>query len=187
MTKIKVWCIKVSPPNFDIQLAWLLVLPEWRYFLFLSYSIKPHDLLSHCDGCGEAFSICHTLDCKKGGLITAFHNELHDGVVDLQEKTLLPRTYAMTPRYSQVATYMRVRLKSNQQGMTSSHCRWRRGAIWGTFWSGICGPRGQTVFTTCVSWILTSSPTIPKPWRSAQRPPSAKWRESTSYIYFKQA
>ena len=30
--------------------------------------------------------ISHTLDCKRGGLFTARHNELRDGVADLDSK-----------------------------------------------------------------------------------------------------
>ena len=48
--------------------AWLSVLPPtvnetelgvqaWRDSLFLGYGIDPPDLPSHCDGCGEAFTI----------------------------------------------------------------------------------------------------------------------------------
>ena len=56
---------------------------EWREYLFLRYGIDPPDLPCHCDGCGAAFSIYHALDCKKGGLITACHNKLCDGVHNL--------------------------------------------------------------------------------------------------------
>ena len=53
--------------------AWLSVLTyivngtklgdqEWRDYLFLRYGIDPPDLMSHCDGCGEALSIYHALD-----------------------------------------------------------------------------------------------------------------------------
>ena len=34
--------------------------------------------------------ISHALDCKKGGLVTARHNELRDGVSDLAGKALTP-------------------------------------------------------------------------------------------------
>ena len=56
---------------------------EWRNALFLRYGLKPPDLPTHCDGCQAKFSISHTLDCKKGGLVTARHNEIRDGVEDL--------------------------------------------------------------------------------------------------------
>ena len=36
------------------------------------------------------FSISHALDCKKGGLVTARHNELCDGVADLAGKAFTP-------------------------------------------------------------------------------------------------
>ena len=35
-------------------------------------------------------SICHALDCKKSGLITNCHNELHDGVSDLTGRAFTP-------------------------------------------------------------------------------------------------
>ena len=77
--------------------AWLTVLPstvngtelgsqEWRDALFLRYGLEPPDLPSYCDGCNAKFTISHALDCKKGGLVTARHNELHDGVADLAGK-----------------------------------------------------------------------------------------------------
>ena len=43
-----------------------------------------------CDGCNAKFSICHTLDCKRGGLVTARHNDLGDGVADLTGKAFTP-------------------------------------------------------------------------------------------------
>ena len=63
---------------------------EWKDSIFLCYGIKLLDLPSHCDVCGEALSIFHTLHCKKGGLITARHNELYDGVTDLASKAFTP-------------------------------------------------------------------------------------------------
>ena len=77
--------------------AWLTVLPstvngtemgsqEWRDALFLRYGLEPPDLPMHCDGCEARFTISHSLDCKKGDLVTARHNELHDGVADLAAK-----------------------------------------------------------------------------------------------------
>ena len=73
--------------------AWLTVQPstvngtelgaqEWRDAAFLRYDLEPPDLPKHCDGCNAKFSICHALDCKRGGLVTARHNELRDGVAD---------------------------------------------------------------------------------------------------------
>ena len=40
------------------------------------YNIKPYDF--------------HSLDCKKGGLVTAHHNKLQHGVTDLDGKALTP-------------------------------------------------------------------------------------------------
>ena len=51
---------------------------------------SPPDLPSQCDGCDAKFTISHALDCKKGGLVTARHNELRDGVADLAGKACTP-------------------------------------------------------------------------------------------------
>ena len=63
---------------------------EWRDALFLQYVLYPPELPTHCDDCHVRFSISHTLDCKKGGLVTARHKDLRDKVVDLAGKTFTP-------------------------------------------------------------------------------------------------
>ena len=59
---------------------------EWRDALSLRYSLDPPDLPTHCDSYHAKFMIRHALDCKRGGLVTARHNELCDGVADLAGK-----------------------------------------------------------------------------------------------------
>ena len=63
---------------------------EWRDVFFLRYGLDPPDLPLHCDGCDAKFTISYALDCKKGGLVTACHNELCDGVADLAGKAFTP-------------------------------------------------------------------------------------------------
>ena len=63
---------------------------EWRDALFLRYGLDPLDLPTHCDGCHVKFAISHARDGKRGGLVTACHNELHDGVVELAGKAFTP-------------------------------------------------------------------------------------------------
>ena len=63
---------------------------EWRDFLFLRYGLEPPDLPMYYDGCQAKFSISHALDCKKGGHVTARHNELRDWVADLANKAFTP-------------------------------------------------------------------------------------------------
>ena len=63
---------------------------EWRDALFLRYGLDPPDLPTHCDGCQAKFSISHTLDFQKGGLVTARHNELRDGATNLAGKAFTP-------------------------------------------------------------------------------------------------
>ena len=81
--------------------AWFTVMPstvngtelgsqKWRDALFLRYGLETPDLPKYCDGCEALFSISHALDCKKGGLVTARHNQLCDGVADLTGKAFTP-------------------------------------------------------------------------------------------------
>ena len=63
---------------------------EWCDALFLRYGLEPPDLPTHCDGCNTKFTISHTLDCKRFGLVTAHHNDLRDGVADLAGKDFTP-------------------------------------------------------------------------------------------------
>ena len=63
---------------------------EWQDAAFLCYGLEPPDLPKHCDGCNSKFSICHALDCKRGGLVMAHHNELRDGIADLASRAFTP-------------------------------------------------------------------------------------------------
>ena len=75
---------------------------EWRDALFLRYGLEPPDLPTYCNGFRAKFSISHALDCKKGVLVTARHNDLCDGETDLAGKAFTPPTYATTPSFTQV-------------------------------------------------------------------------------------
>ena len=51
---------------------------EFRDGLVLCHKKLLLSLPSVCDGCGEPFTIEHTLDCHFGGLVTRRHNEVWD-------------------------------------------------------------------------------------------------------------
>ena len=81
--------------------AWLTVQPstvngmelgaeEWRDAAFLRYGLEPPDLPKNFDGCNARFSVCHSLNCKRVGLVTARHNELRDEVADLAGRDFNP-------------------------------------------------------------------------------------------------
>jgi hypothetical protein len=44
---------------------------EFRDALHLRHGRAPGDLLSHCDDCGQKFSVEHALQCKLGGNVIA--------------------------------------------------------------------------------------------------------------------
>jgi hypothetical protein len=69
--------------------GWLSVLPseinqfqmsasEFSDALALRYGRTPNNLPSRCDADGEVFDLNHALNCAKGGLVYARHNELRD-------------------------------------------------------------------------------------------------------------
>ena len=74
--------------------SWLTIVPtndngfamssnQFRDAISLRYGKQPKNLPSHCDGDGEVFTVCHALNCKKGGLVTFRHNELRDFHIEL--------------------------------------------------------------------------------------------------------
>ena len=115
---------------------WLSVLPstangmelgsqEWRDSLFLCYCIEPPDLPSHCESCGAEFSIYHAIDCNKGVLVSACHNDLRDGVADLAGKAFTP---AHVCTYPKTFTGHAVQGgKTNPKAKARRHRCWTRG------------------------------------------------------------
>jgi hypothetical protein len=71
---------------------------EFRDHLFLRYDMRPPDLPTHCDECSAKFDMCHTLQCKKGGLVIMRHNKIKDELCDLLTKALVPSAVRDEPR-----------------------------------------------------------------------------------------
>jgi len=65
---------------------------EFRDALMLQYARVPSNLTTSCGGCGESnkFDVNHALDCKKGGLVTARHDEIRDELRDLLAHVFSP-------------------------------------------------------------------------------------------------
>jgi len=89
---------------------WLSVMPshvggtilsstEFRDDLMLRYARVPSNLPTSCDGCGESekFDVNHALECKKGGLVTARHDEIRDELRDLLAHVLSPSRIPCKP------------------------------------------------------------------------------------------
>ena len=70
---------------------------EWSDTIFLKYEIEPPEIPNSCEGCGAGFSICHNLDYNKVKLVTTFHNEFRDQVVDLAGKYFNPSNVHTKP------------------------------------------------------------------------------------------
>ena len=56
----------------------MLIKQEFRDSLRLRYNVPLSDLPSKCV-CGEKYTVCHALSCKKGGFVA----QRHDGVRNL--------------------------------------------------------------------------------------------------------
>ena len=96
-----------------------LVAQEWRDAAFLRYGLKPPDLPKYCDGCNARFLICYSLDCKRGGLVVARHNELCDGVADLAGKAFTPSHVRNDPLIYQCCAVKREKSKPSGPSETT--------------------------------------------------------------------
>ena len=72
-------------PTHDNQ--FLLSADEFRDSIALRYARNPIRLSGLCDGCSCPFDVNHALNCKKGGLVGARHNESRDLNIDMLKMT----------------------------------------------------------------------------------------------------
>ena len=86
VTKTEAW-MTVQPYRVN---GTELGLQEWCDALFLQYGLETPDIPKYCDSCNAEFTIFRALNCKRGVLVTARHNELRDGVADLAGKAVTP-------------------------------------------------------------------------------------------------
>ena len=56
---------------------------QFRNALSLRYNRSLMLIPPTCDECGTAFTLSHTLDCRRGGLVIRCHNEICDALGDL--------------------------------------------------------------------------------------------------------
>ena len=67
----------ISKNHFD------LTAQEFRDALAIRYKKPLLGVPSHCDDCGALFDLFHALSCRKGGLVTQWHNDVGDAFGDL--------------------------------------------------------------------------------------------------------
>jgi hypothetical protein len=70
---------------------------EFRDNLRLRFALCHLDLPSHCDGCGQRFSVNHALQCKKGGLVHLRHNDVASAWAGLCQHALTPAAVSSKP------------------------------------------------------------------------------------------
>ena len=70
---------------------------EFRDSLRLRSGLAPLDLPDRCDGCGQRFSLGHTMTCKKGGLVLLRHNNVAAEWHQLCAQALTPAAVSDEP------------------------------------------------------------------------------------------
>ena len=88
-----------------------------------SYGLDPPDLPTHCDGFQAKFLISHAPYCKKGGLVTARHNELRDRVADLAGKAFTTSHVRDDPLIYSGCAMKRTKAAPAGAGGTSKHAQ----------------------------------------------------------------
>ena len=128
--------------------AWLSVMPSRRYNTLLSqeefqdnarlrFGLRPLNLCDRCDGCGNAFSVEHALNCKKGGLVCCRHNDVRDEAAAICAHALSPSCVKCEPKIY-FGTGVRAGQQTGQRGTAeaagdgargdlSAHGLWKRG------------------------------------------------------------
>ena len=126
---------------------------EWQDAAFLRYSLELPDLPKNYDGCNARFSICHALDYKRGGVVTACHNDLRDGVTDLAGKVFTPSYMRNDPLIYQGCSVKGKKAKPAGPSDTTDPddtpleaMEYKGDILLRYLWQN-----GTTVFTTCVS------------------------------------
>ena len=59
---------------------------EFKDGLAIRYLWHPADLPACCDSCGADFTLQHSMDCKNGGLVIQWHNEVRDCLGDISSE-----------------------------------------------------------------------------------------------------
>ena len=94
---------------------WLSVIPttdsntilapvEFIDSVCLRYGIRPQHLPKYCDGCHGPFTIEHSLNCKKDGLVILRHNELRDQLAALAAAAFTPSAVRLEPKINAPST-----------------------------------------------------------------------------------
>jgi len=78
------------------------------------------NLLSHCDGCGENFTITHAHSCKNGGKIIDRHDEIVSELVPLSTMTFIQSTIRAEP---QIITGSSITVTSDSNGTVETSNR----------------------------------------------------------------
>ena len=128
-------CWLTTAPSTDFGTA--LSALEFRDALRLRFGLTPLDLPQMCDGCPNSrFTVGHALQCKRGGLIRARHEDVAAEWSSLCAQALTPSAVADEPTIPTVNN-ANSPARTALRGDVSAHGFWSRGTT--------------TVFDICVT------------------------------------
>ena len=77
---------------------------EFQDFSCACYNVSPVNLHRHCDKCGTAFGVTHTLRYSIGGLVIARHNKICDEILYLSQRAFTSASVHVEPLIHQGCT-----------------------------------------------------------------------------------
>ena len=75
----------------------ILSATDFRDFLCALYNLSTVNLQSHCNRCGSAFRVTHTLSCSIDGLVIMCHNKIHDKILYLSQRAFTSESVRAEP------------------------------------------------------------------------------------------
>lgn len=99
--------------------TWLTAVPSQQNGTILSrdeftdnlhyrFGFMPTNLPEYCDGCGDSFTAKHGLNSKKGGLVTARHDDVADEFKSLAMLAFNKRVWRYKMRFGRARALDRV-------------------------------------------------------------------------------
>ena len=99
-------------------------------FLCARYNVSPENLQSHCDGCGTAFGVTHTVSCSIYGLVIARTNKICDKIFYLSRRAFTSEYVRAEPLIHQVRTRSELEIRQGSDKHNDTRGRLMIQGLW---------------------------------------------------------